>query len=119
MGRNKWPSSACNRKIIGFTDVSAQKKGLSSQRVVHSIRRCEWGKGYTFSYAIEFSMLNGWFEGASDAPFLEGRVSFPRPRIRSRISFLADTGADGTVIMPSDSQSLGIDFGALRYPTTS
>jgi hypothetical protein len=35
------------------------------------------------------------------------------------VSFLVDTGADGTVLMPADSKKLGIDFKSLKNPTTS
>ena len=49
---------------------------------------------------------------------MEGRVSFPRLQVRGLISFLVDTGADGTVFMPIDSRKLGIDFKNLRQPRT-
>src|SRR5436305_5358653 len=64
-------------------------------------------------------MLKGQFGITSGAPFIEGRISFPRLEMRGRVSFLVDTGADGTVIMPRDGKMLGIDYGALMYPTTS
>ena len=32
------------------------------------------------------------------------------------VSFLVDTGADGTVMMPIDTRKLGIDYGLLRDP---
>ena len=64
-------------------------------------------------------MLRGWFENTSGAPHLEARVSFPRLGVGGLVSFLVDTGADGTVLMPTDSLKFGIDFGALANPTTS
>lgn len=50
---------------------------------------------------------------------MEARVSFPRLRLRGLVSFLVDTGADGTVLMPLDSRKLGIDFHSLRNPRAS
>ena len=64
-------------------------------------------------------MLEGRFGNTSGAPYLEARVAVPRLRLRGLVSFLADTGADGTVLMPADSRKLGINFGALRNPVTS
>ena len=64
-------------------------------------------------------MLEGRFGNTSGAPYLEARVSFPRLSLRGLVSFLVDTGADGTVFMPADSKKLGINFGTLRNPTTS
>src|ERR1700712_4361675 len=64
-------------------------------------------------------MLEGQFEDGSDAPYIEGRIAFPRLGLRGPISFLVDTGADGTIILPSDSEKLGIDSGTLVDPTTS
>jgi predicted aspartyl protease len=64
-------------------------------------------------------MLEGRFGNTSGAPYIEARVSFPRLRLRGLVSFLVDTGADGTVLMPADSNKLGIDHKSLRNPTTS
>src|SRR5436305_3620283 len=64
-------------------------------------------------------MLEGRFGNTSGAPYIEALVSFPRLRLRGLVSFLVDTGADGTVLMPTDSRKLGIDFRSLRNPTTS
>jgi hypothetical protein len=46
-------------------------------------------------------------------------VSFPRLNVRGLVSFLVDTGADGTVFMPADSVKMGIDFGNLTERTVS
>ncbi len=35
------------------------------------------------------------------------------------MSFLVDTGADTTLLMPADSRKLGVNFGTLRNPTVS
>jgi hypothetical protein len=64
-------------------------------------------------------MLEGRFGNTSGAPYIEARVSIPRFSLRGSISFLVDTGADGTVFMPADSRKLGINFAALRNPVTS
>jgi hypothetical protein len=64
-------------------------------------------------------MLEGRFGNTSGAPYLEARVSIPRLSLRGLVSFLVDTGADGTVFMPADSRKLGINFGSLRNPVTS
>src|SRR5438067_1004823 len=64
-------------------------------------------------------MLEGRFGNTSGAPYMEARVSFSRLRLWGLVSFLVDTGADGTVLMPADSKTLAINFNALRNPTTS
>src|SRR5215467_11358638 len=64
-------------------------------------------------------MLQGRFGSASGAPYIEAHVSFPRLGLRGFVSFLVDTGADGTVLMPSDGKKLGVDFTTLINPTTS
>jgi hypothetical protein len=64
-------------------------------------------------------MLVGRFGNTSGAPYLEARVSIPRLRLNGLISFLVDTGADGTIFMPADSRKLGINFRRLRNPITS
>src|SRR5262245_39152062 len=63
-------------------------------------------------------MLEGRFGNTSGAPYMEARISIPRLNLRGLVSFLVDTGADGTVIMPIDSRKLGIDFASLRNPVT-
>jgi len=64
-------------------------------------------------------MLVGRFGNTSGAPYLEARISIPRLTLTGLISFLVDTGADGTVLMPADSRKLAINFGSLRNPVTS
>jgi len=64
-------------------------------------------------------MLTGRFGNTSGAPYLEARISIPRLRLHGLISFLVDTGADGTVLMPTDSKKIGVNFRSLRNPTTS
>ena len=64
-------------------------------------------------------MLEGRIGNLSGAPYVEARISFPQLGFRGLVSFLVDTGADGTVLMPADTKRLGIDFSSLRNPTTS
>src|ERR1700741_496076 len=64
-------------------------------------------------------MLTGRFGNTSRAPYIEATLSFPRLRVRSLVSFLVDTGAAGSIIMPADSKNLGVDFAALTTPTIS
>lgn len=63
-------------------------------------------------------MIEGRFGDTTGAPYMEARVSFPRLALRGLVSFLVDTGADGTVLMPTDTRKLGIDFHSLRDPST-
>jgi len=64
-------------------------------------------------------MLRGRFGDTTAAPYIEASVHFPRLGLRGYVSFLVDTGANGSVLMPADSKKLGVDFRALRNPTTS
>jgi predicted aspartyl protease len=64
-------------------------------------------------------MLTGRFGNTTGSPYLEARIFFPRLGVRGLVSFLVDTGADVTVLMPTDTQKLGIDFGSLQNPVTS
>jgi hypothetical protein len=64
-------------------------------------------------------MLEGRFGNTSGAPYLESRVSIPRLSLKGLVSFLVDTGADGTVFMPADSKKLGVNFGTLKNSVTS
>jgi hypothetical protein len=64
-------------------------------------------------------MLEGRFRSKSGAPYVDALASLPRLGLQGLVSFMVDTGADGTVLMPTDAKRLGIDFGTLRNPTTS
>jgi hypothetical protein len=64
-------------------------------------------------------MIRGRFGDTSGAPYVEAHVSFPRLNVRGLVSFLVDTGADGTVFMPADSAKMGIDFASLTNRTIS
>ena len=59
-------------------------------------------------------MFNGRFGNTSGAPYLEALVILPRLKIKSGISFMVDTGADMTVLMPADAVKMGINYGRLQ-----
>lgn len=59
-------------------------------------------------------MLRGRFGDTTGRPYLEGRLILPRLNVQGDISFLVDTGADRTVLMPVDAVRLGIDYRQLR-----
>jgi hypothetical protein len=69
-------------------------------------------------------MLKGRFGNTSGAPFIEARVSFPRLKIsvqvppagEADISFLIDTGADRTTIMPPDWLRFSVPYARLGNP---
>ena len=61
-------------------------------------------------------MLHGRFGDTTGRPYIEGRVVIPRLGIRGVISFLVDTGADMTVLMPLDGERLDIDYSLLINP---
>lgn len=58
-------------------------------------------------------MLRGRFGNTTGRPYLEGRLSRPRLRIVGDVSFLVDTGADRSAVMPIDGIRLGIDYARL------
>ena len=55
-------------------------------------------------------MLRGRFGDTSGRPYIEGRLILPRLKIRSDISFWVDTGADRSLLLPSDGMRMGIDY---------
>ena len=61
-------------------------------------------------------MITGRFGNTTAAPYVEGRLILPGLGIEGNISFLIDTGADVTTIMPDDSQKLRVDFHSLTNP---
>ena len=64
-------------------------------------------------------MLVGRFGGTTSAPFMEGRIWLFKPQIVHEISFLVDTGAHTSIIMPSDGLAAGVDYTDLRFTETS
>lgn len=64
-------------------------------------------------------MLQGRFGDTSGRPYLSGRVIVPRLNVAGNVSFLFDTGADFTLLMPADAAIMNIDFNALQSPSSS
>src|SRR5688572_29016650 len=58
-------------------------------------------------------MLRGRFEHSTGRPYINGQVVLPRMNLKDDISFLIDTGADSSGLMPRDAQLLGIDYSTL------
>ena len=58
-------------------------------------------------------MLQGRFGDTSGRPYLEGRFYIPRLGVQGNISFLVDTGADSTTLLPADANKLNIDHSEL------
>ena len=65
-------------------------------------------------------MLTGRFGHTSGRPYFESRVILPQLNVAGHVSFLFDTGADKSLLMPLDAQRLGIDYDVLQRtePTT-
>ena len=55
-------------------------------------------------------MLHGRFGDTSGRPYMEGHVLLPRLGTRGNVSFVFDTGADTSLLMPLDGQRMGIDY---------
>lgn len=55
-------------------------------------------------------MLRGRFGDTSGRPHIEGYVLLPRLENRGNVSFIFDTGADRSLLMPLDGQRMGIDY---------
>ena len=55
-------------------------------------------------------MLQGRFGNTSGRPYFEGRVTFPDLGLAANISFIFDTGADTSILMPIDGHRLGLDY---------
>lgn len=64
-------------------------------------------------------MIIGRFGGSSQRPYVEGRVSIPSQNISADISFVLDTGADMTVLMPMDGAKIGLDYNNLNNVVSS
>lgn len=64
-------------------------------------------------------MIRGRFGDTTTSPYVEASVHLPRLNIRGYVSFLVDTGASGSVLMPPDTKKLGVRIGRLIHPMTS
>lgn len=58
-------------------------------------------------------MLIGRFGNTTGRPYLEGRIHLPKQNIQLDISFLIDTGADQSMLMPGDAMRGNLDFTTL------
>ena len=58
-------------------------------------------------------MLKGRFGDTSGRPYIEARVFLPRLKVRGNLSFILDTGADQSLLMPLDGQRFGIEWDKL------
>ncbi len=64
-------------------------------------------------------MIRGRFGDTTTTPFVEASIHLPRFGLWGYVSFLADTGASGTVLMPTDAKKLAINFNKLKNPKIS
>ena len=64
-------------------------------------------------------MIRGRFGNTSGRPYIEGRIFLPRIGVRGDISFLFDTGADESLLMPLDGLRMGIDYANLPDQASS
>ena len=64
-------------------------------------------------------MLVGRFGNTSGAPYMAAHISIPRLNVHGSVSFLMDTGADQTVLMPVDAIRLGVNYALLTQEFTS
>ena len=55
-------------------------------------------------------MLRGRFGDTSGRPYMEGHVLLPRLGWSGNVSFIFDTGADTSLLMPLDARRMGIDY---------
>src|SRR5258708_14388961 len=58
-------------------------------------------------------MIAGRFGSTTGRPYIEGRLYLPRLQVSGNISFLVDTGADQSMLMPADSVRLRVPFDRL------
>ena len=63
-------------------------------------------------------MIIGEFDDRG-RPYVEGRVIIPRLNINEIVTFLLDTGADGTCLHPRDARRARMPFNQLGNRTTS
>ena len=55
-------------------------------------------------------MLHGRFGATTNSPYFEARISIPELNVSGHVSFLPDTGADTTTLMPADGVRLGLPW---------
>jgi hypothetical protein len=64
-------------------------------------------------------MLRGRFAGDGSRPFIDALLYIPALQIEGMVSFLIDTGADTTVLMPFDAKRLNVDYTKLTTTAES
>lgn len=62
-------------------------------------------------------MIVGRFGNTTGRPYVSGRLLLPRIQASTNLSFLVDTGADRSTLMPTDAIKMGIDHNTLIDPT--
>jgi hypothetical protein len=58
-------------------------------------------------------VLRGRFGNTDGRPYIEGRLVLPRLNLKSEVTFIVDTGADHSVLMPRDATRMGVDYAQL------
>ncbi len=61
-------------------------------------------------------MIRGRFGNTSGRPYVNGWLLLPRFKLWTNLSFLVDTGADVSALMPADALKIGLDYQALVNP---
>lgn len=64
-------------------------------------------------------MILGRFESFSKRPVVDCFVSIPSLNVHDSVTFLMDTGADCSLLMPGDGIRLGIDYRSLDFRHTA
>ena len=62
-------------------------------------------------------MITGRFGNTTGRPYVGGRLLLPRIHASANLSFLVDTGADKSTLMPADAIRMNIDHKKLIKPT--
>lgn len=61
-------------------------------------------------------MIQGRFGNTTGRPYVNGRLLLPRLQLSTNLSFLVDTGADVSALMPTDGIKMGVDYQSLINP---
>ena len=59
-------------------------------------------------------MLTGRFGATSGQPCIEGQITIPRLGSKGKVSFLLDTGADRSILMPLDAGKINVNYTKLK-----
>src|ERR1700742_4021137 len=63
--------------------------------------------------------LVGRYGDTSGRPYYEGIIFIPSLKIHGQVSWLVDTGADNTVLAPTDALKMGVDYSKLTTTEVS